>query len=181
MPEAYFSVDVEAAGPVAAKYSMLSLGACLVGQSDVSHYVELKPISMEFLPAALEVSGFDMSYLAINGEAPALAMPAFKRWVEKAAAGRRPVFVGFNASFDWQFVNWYFLAFTDGNPFGIGAVDIKSYYMGAIGVTWGETTSSQLPSRFQPDIPQTHNALDDARAQASIFEKLLHSAKLKSC
>jgi ribonuclease T len=29
--EIYFSVDIEASGPIPGEYSMLSLGACLVG------------------------------------------------------------------------------------------------------------------------------------------------------
>jgi len=176
-PEAYFSVDIETAGPIAGKYSMLSLGASLVGQPEVSHYVELKPISMEFVPAALEVSGFDLKHLAIHGDAPASAMPKFKRWVETTAGERKPVFAGFNAVFDWQFVNWYLVTFAGENPFGFGGIDIKSYYMGLAGVPWAQTSSSQLPEDFQPDLPQTHNALDDARAQASIFEKLLRASR----
>jgi len=65
------------------------------------------------------------------------------------------------------------------NPFGFSGLDIKSYYMGLKGVRWSETTSSQLPDEFLPDRPQTHNALDDAIAQASIFERLLHADRLR--
>jgi hypothetical protein len=85
----------------------------------------------------------------------------------------KPVFVGFNGSYDWQFVNWYFVNFCKVNPFGFGGIDIKSYYMGLAGIKWSATTSSQLPPQFKADVPQTHNALDDAKAQASIFSKLL--------
>ncbi|HUJ72080.1 MAG TPA: exonuclease domain-containing protein, partial [Verrucomicrobiae bacterium] len=84
-----------------------------------------------------------------------------------------PVFVGFNASFDWAFVNWYFYNFLDRNPFGIGGIDIKAFYMGMAGVSWTETRSSQLPDKFKGPSPQTHNALDDARAQGEIFKRLL--------
>ena len=76
----------------------------------------------------------------------------------------------------WQFINWYFESFAGGNPFGFGGIDIKSYFMGLSGREWSRTTSSQLPDEFQPDEPQTHNALDDARAQASIFLKLMNRA-----
>jgi hypothetical protein len=55
--------------------------------------------------------------------------------------------------------------------------DIKSYFMGLSGRDWSRTTSSQLPVEYQPDEPQTHNALDDARAQASIFSKLMNNAR----
>jgi hypothetical protein len=82
-------------------------------------------------------------------------------------------FYSFNASFDWSFVNWYFHVFLGENPFGIGTLDIKSYYMGLSGCLWQETTSSQLPPNLQPSHRQSHNALDDAIAQAEIFKKLL--------
>jgi hypothetical protein len=69
--------------------------------------------------------------------------------------------------------------FAHGNPFGFGGIDIKSYFMGMTGKAWSQTTSSQLPKQYQPDEPQTHNALDDARAQASIFIKLMHSGRVE--
>jgi DNA polymerase III epsilon subunit-like protein len=130
-------------------------------------------MSKNFVQAALNVSGFNLEKLEIEGKSPSEAMNAFRRWVEQVAGDRRPVFVGFNACYDWQFVNWYFESYTDGNPFGFGGIDIKSYYMAVSGLPWCNTTSSQLPTEFQPDVPQTHNALEDARAQASIFLKLL--------
>lgn len=171
--EIYISVDIEAAGPVPGEYSMLSIGACVVGQPAMSFYAELKPLNDSVIPEALAASKLDMAKLAKTGQDALKAMAAFHDWVEAAAAGRRPVFVGFNASFDWAFVNWYFQKYLGRNPFGFGALDIKAYYMGLVGCTWGETTSSQLPPEFQPDQPGTHNALDDARAQGEIFERLL--------
>jgi len=176
-PERYFSVDIESSGPIPGKYSMLSLGACVVGNPDENFYVELKPISKEFVPDALKVSGFDLSRLEKEGKSPGEAMKAFRQWVITAAADHKAVFVGFNACYDWQFVNWYLESFAGGNPFGFGGIDIKSYFMGFSGLPWSKTTSSQLPSEFQPDVPQTHNALDDAKAQASIFQKLLQKNK----
>lgn len=156
---------------------MLSLGACVVGSPEKSFYVELRPISKEFIPDALKVSGFDLSRLEKEGKSPAEAMLSFRSWVETTAGDYKPVFVGFNACYDWQFVNWYLESFTTGNPFGFGGIDIKSYFMGLKGLPWSKTTSSQLPPEFQPNVAQTHNALDDARAQASIFQKLLQAKR----
>lgn len=175
--EVYFSVDVESAGPIPGKYSMLSLGACVVGQPAESFYVEFKPITSAFVPKAMEVSGFDLKVLRRKGVGPKRAIADFAAWIEKVAGKRKAVFVGFNGTYDWQFVNWYFETYLRRNPFGFGGIDIKSYYMGLSGLPWGQTTSSQLPPEFLPDRPQTHNALDDAQAQASIFEKMLANAE----
>jgi DNA polymerase III epsilon subunit-like protein len=175
--EVYISVDIEAAGPVPGEYSMLSLGACVVTDPEITFYTEFKPINDHFVPAALKVGGLALEQLAITGHSPAEAMRDFDHWIREAAKNRTPVFVGFNASFDWAFVNWYFHVFLGENPFGIGALDIKAYYMGLAGSLWRETTSSQLPRQFQPTHHPTHNALDDAIAQAQIFRKLLEAAQ----
>ncbi len=172
--EVYISVDIEAAGPIPGEYSMLSLGASAIEKGgEASFYVELKPINGNFVAEALAVSHLDLSTLARVGQEPRVAMEQLRDWVRVTAAGRKPVFVGFNAGFDWSFVNWYFHKFLDENPFGYSALDIKAYYMGLSGCTWTQTSSSQIPKEYQPDKPSTHHALDDAKAQAQIFAKLL--------
>ena len=175
--EVYISVDIETAGPIPGTYSMLSLGACVVGTPSATFYREFQPISSNAIPAALEVSQLSLERLAKTGDDPTEAMRAFRLWVEEVSASRDPVCVGFNASFDWAFVNWYFHTFLGENPLGIGALDIKAYYMGLVGCEWADTTSSRLPQRFQPIHRQTHNALDDAIAQADIFHKLLQQPR----
>ena len=51
----YFSVDVEASGNTPGKYSMLSLGACLVDDLNNTFYRELKPISNNFNEDAMRI------------------------------------------------------------------------------------------------------------------------------
>lgn len=171
--EEYVSVDIEASGPIPGEYSMLSVGACLVRDVEQAFYAELRPIGDRYVSEALDVSGLSLARLREHGTDPGEAMASFRRWIEEVCADRRPVFVGFNASFDWAFVNWYFHMFLRDNPFGIGGVDMKAYYMGLSGSEWADTTSSKLPTTLQSSRPQTHNALEDAQAQAEIFNKLL--------
>ncbi len=171
--EVYVSVDIEASGPVPGEYSMLSLGACLVDRPSETFYRELRPINDRFVPEALRVSGLSMERLAMEGSAPFEVMTDFRAWVNRSSGRRLPVFVGFNASFDWAFVNWYFHVVLGENPFGIGGIDIKAYAMGKLGCSWQETSSSRLPPGIRAGRSLTHNALDDAIVQGDIFSKLL--------
>lgn len=175
--EVYISVNIEAAGPVPAEYSMLSIGACDVESPERSFYIELKPINDHFIPEALAVSGFSLDHPKISGTEPAEGMRTFLKWIEDVAAGLLPVFVGFNTPFDWQFINWYFHVFLGRNPFGTNAIDIKAYYMGFSGSAWVDTSSSRLPSWLQPSDRKRHNALEDTIAQAEIFAKLLSARR----
>jgi len=172
-PEMYISVDIEASGPIPGEYSMLSFGACLVHRPETTFHRRVHPISDKFVPEALEVVGTTLEEAARVGMKPKKAMCDFVDRIGANAVDHVPVFVGFNASFDWSFINWYFHRYVGRNPFGIAALDIKAFYMGLSGCTWQQTTSRQLPAEFQPSRPQTHDALQDALAQADIFQKLL--------
>lgn len=171
--ERYISVDVETSGPIPGDYSMLTLGACSVNDPAVTFYRELKPISDAYIPEALKVSGLSMERLLEEGTEPGEAMADFRTWIEETAAPSTPVMVGFNAAFDWSFVNWYFAHFKHDNPFGIAPIDIKAYYMGLAGTTWADTRSSRLPEEFQIRTERAHNALDDAIAQGVSFVRML--------
>ncbi len=123
------------------------------------------------------MSGFDLADLGKTGNRPEDAMPRFRDWLAGACTGGTPVFVGFNAGFDWSFVNWYFHRFLGANPFGFAPLDVKSYYMGMTGCRWEETKSSRIRPEFQPTKPGDHYSLADARAQAEMFQKMLQSKR----
>lgn len=174
--EVYISVDIEASGPIPGEYSLLSIGACVVGDPDQSFYAELKPLNDNFTEQALEVSGFSLETLRATGEEPAAAMERFEHWVRQVAADNRPVFVAFNATFDWLFTHWYFIKFLDRDPFGISGLDIKAYFMGKHHTTWGKTSKRDVRSKYPPRLPHSHHALDDAKEQANIFAQMLAEA-----
>ncbi len=177
--DVFISIDVEADGPIPGDFSMSSLGAVVAEPAlDRTFYREFKPITDRFVPDAAAVSKLDRAKLVAEGADPATAMREFADWTNKTAGrGRRPVAVFFNATFDWQFVNWYFLHFLGKNPFGISGIDIKALYMGALGLPrWGLTSKRNFDRAFLSERPHSHNALDDAKEQAEIFLKVYERA-----
>lgn len=169
-PEIFVSVDVETAGPIPGEYSLLAIGACAVYEPHLTFSSELKPINRNADPKALEVTGLSLEHLERVGMPPAEAMSSFARWLGLLREDDGSlVFVGFNAPFDWSFVNYYFHKFLGQNPFGFSALDIKSYYMGCSGTRWSDTTSSKMASVFRPQSVGDHDPLHDAIYQAELF------------
>ncbi|MDQ2977115.1 MAG: 3'-5' exonuclease [Acidobacteriota bacterium] len=177
MKETYISVDVESSGPIPGAYSLLSIGACVVGNTDEEFYAEVQPINDAYVPEAIEVAGKSIKEFARSGQTPENAMKDFRDWLARVSGESSSVFVGFNAPFDWSFINWYFHTYVGENPFGIGGIDIKSFYMGLSGCFWEDTKSSRIPAKFKGNSPHTHNALDDAKEQAEIFERMLRVSR----
>jgi DNA polymerase III epsilon subunit-like protein len=174
LTEKYISVDIEASGPIPGEYSLLSVGACVVGDTSTTFYALIKPLNGHFIPRAMEVNGFSLEELKISGEDPAAAMVRYKSWLKSLCGEQyKPVFVGFNATFDWSFVNWYFVKFIGKNPFGISGLDIKAYYMGKTNCTWRETNKREVKRAYPVNLPHTHNALADAQEQAELFSKMM--------
>lgn len=172
-PETFVSVDIEAAGPAPSRYSMLAIGACLVDEPQKGFYVELKPLHRAAIPSALAIGGLSLEELERTGVDAEEAMQRFADWVDTVVpSSRTPVFVGFNAPFDWMFVADYLERFEIRNPFGHSALDIKAYFMGRMGTTWAETSMQALSPRYLEGRPLSHNALDDARVQAELFRKI---------
>jgi DNA polymerase III epsilon subunit-like protein len=137
-------------------------------------YIELKPITQAYVPAALAVSGLDRDVLMRDGVEPAVALQHFADWVHGVTGTpHTPVFVAFNAPFDWMFVHWYFVHFGVDNPFGVSAFDIKAYAMGKLALAqWADTSRSRLSTRVTHGQALTHNALDDAIVQAQTLRAI---------
>ena len=172
-PEIFVSVDVETSGPTPGRYSLLAIGACLVDDPARTFYAELQPVGEAATVEAMAVHNLGLETLKRDGMPPAEAMMRFETWLQaEVPAGARPIFVGFNAAFDWMFVADYFQRFVGRNPFGHTALDIKAYSMGLTGGAWADTTKRALAERY-PDHPHlTHNALQDAVDQAALFRRM---------
>ena len=116
MQKKYISFDVEASGPTPGKYSMLSLGACIVGDTSVQFYREIKPISKNFVLEAMRVGALGLrclddlkgqeeydpksknfnpakvlELLQEKGDAPEKVMAEYANWIKTNTAGFKPV------------------------------------------------------------------------------------------
>ena len=181
----YFSVDVEASGPVPALYNLVSIGAVPVvrrsgswGPEEERFYVELKPIAPGFDSGAMAVHGIPRERLERQGVEAGEALRGLDRFVrERAREGAKAVFVGHNAAFDWAYLSYYFELYRLRNPFGYKALDIKSLAMGRLGIGWFETSkenlASLLPLLPPQDATRVHRADYDALYQALILCALL--------
>lgn len=175
-PEVLVSVDVETSGPTPGTGSLIALGACLVVAPGETFYREIHPV--EGIPwdrATERIHRLTRPILAERGVPPADAMSDLVAWLGRVApAPARPVFVGFNAPFDWMFVADYLHRFTGGNPFGYGALDLKAVYLGRHGVArWSETTQQHVRRAHPIAQRHTHHALEDAVEQAELARRLL--------
>jgi hypothetical protein len=181
----YISVDIEADGPIPGPYSMLSFGMAVAGSFDGStftardpaaetFYRELVPISAQFDPEALAVSGLDRDELLRSGTDPAEAMNSAVEWVRGVSRKHLAVAVAYPLPYDWMWLYWYFMRFAErGSPFGHSrALDIKTLYARAAHVPAGEATKRNMPAEILSPRPHTHNALDDAIEQADLFQSL---------
>jgi ribonuclease T len=177
--EALVSVDIEAAGPSPSTGSLLSIGACLVEDPEVGVYLELQPDEdRPWDDRAESIHGLSRDRLLREGLEPRAAMERFALWLDESCSGRKPVFVGFNAPFDWMFVADYFWRYVGRNPFGISALDLKSYFMARNGVTtWAATRRGDVDAALGAQPDHNHHALDDARGQARLAKVLLGSSE----
>jgi hypothetical protein len=178
-PEIYVSTDIEADGPIPGPHSMLSLASAAYRPDKT--VVATFTINLECLPdtapdpRTLEWwRGFPEAWAKCRQDLhpPEQAMRNYLDWL-KALPGRT-VFLGFPASWDFMWVYWYLVRFTGERPFRESALDVRSYAMGMRKVSFHETTRTYLPKRwFDPGLPHTHIALDDALEQGAMFCNML--------
>jgi len=184
-PSLYISVDIEADGPIPGPYSMLSLGAAVAGRHDAdgfapadperdTFYRELRPISEEFIPEALAVSGLDRTALTTGGSDPATALTEFTAWVREVSTGAQPVMCGYPAAYDWTFLYWYLIRFTGESPFGhSGCLDMKTLYAAKARLPLRAVAKRTMPGHLLSTRRHTHHALDDAMEQAELLANLM--------
>ena len=155
---AYVMVDVEADGPIPGDFSMICFGAVVVTEElDKTFYAHLKPVSQNWIPEALSVSGFTRTQ-TMSFDDPEKVMNRFAGWLKEHVKGL-PIFISDNNGFDWQFINWYFWHYTGKNPFGHSSMNLSSLYKGFV-----KSTSGNF--RHLRRTRHTHNPVDDAKGNA---------------
>lgn len=164
---AYVMVDVEADGPIPGDYSMVCFGAVIVTDPvENTFYGRIRPVSGQWIPDALAVSGFTREE-TLGFDEPKTVMEGFARWLNENIRGR-PFFASDNNGFDWQFINWYFWHFTGGNPFGHSSTNLGSLYKGMVKDTFQNFKHLRKTAH-------THHPVDDAIGNA---EALLEMKQL---
>lgn len=168
-------VDVETDGPAPGLYSMVSLGAVVVEpELTRTFYGQFRPISEDWVPEALKVSGHTREECMAFPEAD-VTMQAFNAWVRENSTVSGPtvkrpyerrtaIFVSDNNGFDWQFVNYYFHRFIGNNPFGFSSRNLGDLYKGMVGDVFKNFKHLRRTKH-------THHPVDDAIGNA---EALLH-------
>lgn len=154
----YIMVDIESDGPIPGDYSMISFGAVVVEPGlNKTFYGQLSPISDNWIPEALAISGHTRSE-TLEFDSPPLVMSRFNKWL-KENSKERPLFISDNNGFDWQFINWYFHHFHGSNPFGHSSTNLGSLYKGLV-----KTTFKNF--KHLRKTKHSHHPVDDARGNA---------------
>jgi DNA polymerase III epsilon subunit-like protein len=167
----YVMVDVEADGPAPGLYSMVSFGAVVVEPGlEREFYAQLCPISEQWIPPALAVSGFSREE-TLEFQDPEIAMNRFATWLSDVSRGK-PMFISDNNGFDWQFINYYFHRFHGTNPFGFSSTNLGSFYKGLV------RDASQNFKHLRR-TRHTHHPVDDARGNAEAFLALAEEYDIK--
>ncbi len=161
----YFVVDVEADGPVPHLYSMVSFGVVVLEKGlNRRFYGKIRPISDNWVPAALAVSGHTREE-TLSFPDPTVVIPEFDTWVkEQLPKGVRARFISDNNGFDFGFMNYYLWRFTGGNVFGHSSSNIADLYRGM---------SRNVRSSFKKlrRTVHDHNPVNDAVGNAeALFE-----------
>jgi hypothetical protein len=179
MSEIYVSTDVETDGPIPGPHSMLSFASAAYTADKT--LVDTFTANLETLPEASPDENtlewwrnHPEAYQAtrVQQEKPKEAMQRYVAWLNQLSG--KPVFVGYPAGFDFLFVYWYLIRFTGQSPFSFSALDIKSYAMALLKTEFRRTVKKNMPGRwFDPELPHSHLALDDALEQGALFCNML--------
>lgn len=189
--EVYFSLDVEADGPIPAQNSMLSLGLAAFTENGPVGLPEpaVFGVNFDLLPGAMpdpktiawwQGQGDAYARTRVDTKAPAIAMRMATGWVREVSArvGRKPVCVAYPATYDFMWWHWYSQRFLAEDIFGFQAFDLKTAAAVVLGLSFKETSKRNFPSSwFDGAGKHTHVASDDASEQGHLFTQIWREAR----
>ena len=166
-------VDIEANGPIIGRHSMIDFGMVIVEPGfNRTFRGRIKPISDEYIPEALNVSGYTHEE-TMSFEAPEIVMPLAAKWLADNIKGR-PIFWSDNNGFDKSWMHWYFLNFNNGkDPFGHSSRRIADLICGIeqnLGYKWKQKRRTA----------HDHNPVNDAKGNAEVLLEYLDKIKRNS-
>lgn len=174
----YVSTDIEADGEVPGKNSMLSIGSAAY-LSDGTLFSTFS-INLETLAGATTDpitmqwwQGFPDAWNACrqNLVEPSIAMNQYGEWLENLPG--RIIFVAYPVAYDFRFIDYYLQRFFGKNPFKYRTIDIRSYTMGRLNISYNNANKDKLPIEWKDNLPHTHVALDDALEHGALFCNML--------
>ena len=165
----YVICDVEADGPAPGHglFSMISFGAVVLDDPSQTFYATLRPMTRDYMPDALAVSGFTREE-TLTFPSPLEVMPAFDAWLKdlQGPSKERLLFVSDNAGFDWQFINHYLWKYVGENRFGFSPCSLTWLYKGF-------ERSAFASFKHLRKTRHSHHALDDARGNAEALQAII--------
>lgn len=160
----YFVIDVESDGPSPHNRSMVCFGAVLVNDQTKTFYGETKPISEEYEPQALAISGFSREE-HLEFDDPKTVMEDFEKWIFSVSDGSRPIFISDNIAYDWKWIDYYFHRYVGRNPFGFSGRRIGDLYCGMV----KDAGKNSEWKRKYRKTRHTHDPVDDAKGNAEVL------------
>ena len=179
MAEIYVAVAIETDGPIPGPCSMLSLGSAAYGRDAALHSTFTS--NLELLPEApgdasrrawWESQPEAWAVCRHEPEPVASVMQRYAQWLDHLPA--RPVYVGNPAATGYSFVSWYLHRFAERNPFGRGALDMRTLAMALTHKPYRQSKLRFMPEDWTRDVaPRTYVVLDDALAVGRLFCHML--------
>ena len=167
----YFVTDVEADGNIIGKHSMVCFGVVkLTPELDTTFYGKTRPISNDYEPDALAISGFDrIAHMGFDD--PVDVMRNFAEWIDKNTVGK-PILISDNNGFDASWINYYFLVYYGSNPFGWSSRRIGDLFCGAEHNIWCKWKKHRITAH-------THVPTEDAKGNAEALLYFFNKYNMK--
>lgn len=182
--EIYISVDIETGGPIPGKFSMLSLGACVVDDSfkltGEEYWINLEELPGTSIDPVTKTEFWDKNPEAWkacrkNLLSPKDGMKQFDSWLSNLEKkyNAKLVFVSY-PNWDFTFVHWYLMEFVGNSRFSFASLDMKTLAMALLKTKFRDVGKRTMPKQwFDPKLKHTHVAVEDAREQGITFSNMM--------